>query len=377
MANTLTNLLPDIYTALNVVSREKIGLVQSVNVDGQASSAAVGQKVYAPVVPAMSAVDISASNTSPDGADTNVGNVEVEISNQRSVTFRYTGEEQAGLGTNYPNIVQQSFAQAFRTISNEVEEDLAQLYTSSSRAYGTAGTTPFGTGDDLTDLTNVMAILDDNGAPSGDRSLVLGSAAAANLLGKQPAIFKVNEAGNDMAQRRAMFNDLFGSAVAVSGKIQSHTKGTGSSYLLDGALSIGDTTATVDTGSGTILAGDIITIAGDSNKYVNGTALSGGDIVLNNPGLLEAAADNAAITVGNDYTANLAFSRDAFLLASRAPYLPEGGDSADDRTYVTDPVSGLTFEISMYRQFRQTTILVGLAWGVKAVKPEHAAILLG
>ena len=47
MANTLTNLLPDIYTALNVVSREKIGLVQSVSTDAQAESAAIGQTVYA------------------------------------------------------------------------------------------------------------------------------------------------------------------------------------------------------------------------------------------------------------------------------------------------------------------------------------------
>ena len=380
MANTLTNLLPDIYTALNVVSREKIGLVQSVSTDAQAESAAIGQTVYAPVVPEMTASDITANNISPDGADTAAETVDVQITNQKMVTFRYTGEEQRGLGINYPTITQQSFEQAFRTISNLVEADLAGLYVSASRAYGTAGTTPFGTADDFTDATNVMKILDDNGAPSAGRSLILNTTAAAQALGKQPAMFKINEAASDAMVRRGLFEDLFGFNVGVSGKIVNHTKGTGTGYLVNKSvgMAVGDTSVPVDTGSGTILAGDIVTFATDTNKYVVSTDLAANTLTINKPGNLDATiANNAAITVGDSYAANMAFSRDAFLLAARAPYLPEGGDSADDTTYVTDPVSGLTFEVSLYRQFRQTTIMVGLAWGVKAVKPQHAALLLG
>ena len=380
MANTLTNLLPDIYTALNVVSREKIGLVQSVSTDAQAESAAIGQTVYAPVVPEMTASDITANNISPDGADTAAETVDVQITNQKMVTFRYTGEEQRGLGINYPTITQQSFEQAFRTISNLVEADLAGLYVSASRAYGTAGTTPFGTADDFTDATNVMKILDDNGAPSAGRSLILNTTAAAQALGKQPAMFKINEAASDAMVRRGLFEDLFGFNVGVSGKIVNHTKGTGTGYLVNksAGMAVGDTSVPVDTGSGTILAGDIVTFATDTNKYVVSTDLAANTLTINKPGNLDATiANNAAITVGDSYAANMAFSRDAFLLAARAPYLPEGGDSADDTTYVTDPVSGLTFEVSLYRQFRQTTIMVGLAWGVKAVKPQHAALLLG
>ena len=380
MANTLTNLLPDIYTALNVVSREKIGLVQSVSTDAQAESAAIGQTVYAPVVPEMTASDITANNISPDGADTQVDNVPVQITNQKMVTFRYTGEEQRGLGINYPTITQQSFQQAFRTISNLVEADLAGLYVSASRAHGTAGTTPFGTADDFTDATNVMKILDDNGAPSAGRSLILNTTAAAQALGKQPAMFKINEAASDAMVRRGLFEDLFGFNVGVSGKIVNHTKGTGTGYLVNksAGMAVGDTSVPVDTGTGTILAGDIVTFATDTNKYVVSTDLAANTLTINKPGNRDATiANNAAITVGDSYAANMAFSRDAFLLAARAPYLPEGGDSADDTTYVTDPVSGLTFEVSLYRQFRQTTIMVGLAWGVKAVKPQHAALLLG
>lgn len=385
MANTLTGLYPILYNAMNVVSREMVGFVAAVSRDATAEQAAVNQTVRSPVVPVMTAATITPTNIAASGTDQTIGYVDIVISNQRKVAFNLTGEEERGLGGSNGTIAQQRFAQAMRTLVNEAETDLAELYVAASRAYGTAGTTPFGTGDDLTDATEVMRILNDNGAPQTDRHIVLGSAAVAKLLGKQPAMFRVNEAGNDMARRLGMMADLFGAEFHHSGQVQAHTKGTatGQDVNKTGGYAVGDTSIAFNgmtAGATGIKAGDVITFAGDANKYIVTTGdASGtdGTIVLGAPGLRATAADAVEMTIGNSYTANMAFSRDAIQLAWRVPAVPTGGDQADDRTIVQDPVSGLAFEVSVYRQYRQVTYEVAACWGVKAVKPEHMAILLG
>lgn len=384
MANTLTGLYPVMYNAMNVVSREMIGLIAAVSRDATAEMAAADQVVRSPVVPSMSAADITPTNIAATGADQTIGYVDIVIANQRKVSFNLTGEQERGLGASNRTIAEQRFSQAFRTLANEIETDLAETYVAASRAYGAAGSTPFGTGDDLTDMSEVLRILDDNGAPKSDRHVILGSAAVAKLIGKQPSMFRVNEAGDAMARRFGMLNGLFGAEMHHSGQVITHVKGAmvGADINNGAGEAIGQTALTFDGGTVNttgIKAGDVITIAGDANKYVvtTGSTAVAGDVVIGAPGLRIAAADAAEITVGNSYAANMAFSRDAIQLAARVPAVPSGGDQADDRTIITDPVSGLSFEVSVYRQYRQVSYEVALCWGVKAVKPEHLALLIG
>lgn len=383
MANTLTGLIPTMYEAMNVVSREMVGLIPAVTRDSKASQAAINQAVRVPIAEAGALEDVTPGINPANSGDTAPGYVDITITKSKVAPIRWNGEEQKALGPTgtYNQILADQFADALRKLVNAVEIDIALAgKIGASRAYGTAGTAPFGTAGDLSDVAGILKILEDNGAPKSDLQLALNSAAIANLRGKQSVLFKVNEAGSSDMLRNGMTDRLQGFALRNSAGFAQHTKGTGASYLVNNVanIAVGGTTIAADTGSGTILAGDVVTFAADSvNKYVVGSALSGGSFALNKPGALIDIPDNNAITVGNSYTPNLAFARTAIALATRAPAVPEGGDSADDAMILTDPLSGLSFEVRVYRQYRQVKFEVGLAWGTAAIKPEHIAILLG
>jgi len=384
MANTLTSILPTIYEGLDVVSRELVGFIPAVTRNSSAARAAKDQNITYPIVPAITAEDVTPGNTPADSGDQTIGSATMTISKSRVAPVRWTGEEQQALGNGDKaqgsNIMRDQFAQAFRTLCNEVESDLGLLYKGASRAYGTAGTAPFGTASDFTDFSNIIKILDDNGAPKTDRHIVLGTAAMVNLRGKQSGLFKVNEAGSAELLRQGMVTQIMGFGIHDSAQIKTHTKGTGASYTTNAAgYAVGATSITLITGTGTVLAGDVVTFAGDTNKYVVATGVAApGTIVLAAPGLLVAIPTAAtALTVGNSSADNMAFSRNALHLVTRHPAMPDGGDDADDVATITDPVSGLSFQLAVYRQYRRIKYEIGLAWGVKAVKAEHSAILLG
>ena len=122
-----------------------------------------------------------------------------------------------------------------------------------------------------------------------------------------------------------------------------------------------------------------MTFAGDTNKYVVETGLAApGVLTLAQPGLRVAlAAAPVAMTIGANFTSNIAFSSSSIILATRAPALPDGGDLAIDRMMITDPRSGISFEVAMYAQYRQMQYEVSACWGTKGIKSQHGAILLG
>lgn len=381
MAATLTNLIPELYSNLDVVSRELVGFIPAVTLDAVAARAAVNQSVRSFAAPAASAGDITAGVTPPNDGDQTIGNVEIKVTKARRVPIRWTGEEERSSGPSASAIQAAQIQQAIRTLCNEIEADLADAYKEASRAAGAAGTTPFGTAGDYTAASLARKILMDNGAPVSDLQLVLDTAAGANLRGKQASS---SQEFGDSLLRQGVLLDVNGMAVRESGQVKTHTKGTASSATTNNAgYAVGATVITLaSAGTGTFVAGDVITFAGDTNQYVvvsgDADVSNGGSITLAAPGLRQAIAASATnITMVNSAPRNLAFHRGAIVLAQRLPALPAGGDLAMDRTTITDPRSGLSFEVAMYPQYRQMQWEVSCAWGVKVVKPAHCAVLLG
>lgn len=384
-ANSITALIPAIYAAMDVVSREMIGALSIVTRNTAAERVAVGQTITYPIAPAQVSTPIVPSMQVPTPPDNSFGVGTMAITRSEKVAFGFTGEEQKGLNSGGPGYLSAQamlVAQAMRTLANAVESDVAtEAALNASRAYGTAGTTPFGSGD-LTDLAQLSKILDDNGAPQ-NRGAVLGSSAAAKLMALQN-LTRVNEAGTQLTLRSGELLDIFGMSIHKTGWPYRHTKGTGAAATTNAAgYAVGATVITLAAaGTGTIKQGDVVTFAGDTNKYVVASGdtdvSNAGTITLAGPGLRVAIPASAtAITVGNSYEANVAFSQDAMQVAMRAPAAPVEGDMALDRMVIVDPRSGIPFEFSIWPGYRMVSGEVALAWGQKAVKREHISVLLG
>jgi len=381
--NTISSIVPDIYEALDVVSRELTGLIPAVTMNASAERAGINQNIVVDVEPAGNVSNITPAMTVPDPTGQTSGSTVIQITKSRAAEFGFIGDDQKKLNTGpgYLSVRANKIAQAIRAVANEVESDLAGLQATFSRAYGTAGTTPFGTANDYTDASNVLKILKDNGSPQSDNQLVINTAAGANFIGKQSA---VNSAGTDSMLRQGVLLDLAGMPLRESAQIADFTAGTGASATTDASgYAVGATVLTLaSAGTGTILAGDVVTFAGDSNKYVvtsgDADVSGGGTITLAAPGLRVAMSTaTKAITVVASAARNMAFNRSALVLAARAPARPEEGDMAEDVIVITDPRSGLSMEFAMYKGYRKVRYEVGLAWGVKNIKPEHTALLLG
>lgn len=380
MANTLNDFIPEMYAALDIVSREMVGFIPAVAVNAAPTQAAKDEVISIPITQTAETHDIVPGGSPEDNGDQVVSKVSMTISKSKYAPIPWTGEKQLGVRNSgtYNRIIADQFAQALRALVNEMESDLAKLYVGASRAYGTPGTAPFES--NLKDVAQIRKILADNGAPMTDLQLVIDTAAGANLrsLGQ---LTKANEADTDATLRRGLLLNISGFNIRESGQIVTHAAGsfTGDALVNNsGGYAKGATTIAVDGATAIALkAGDIVTFSGDPAHYVVASDASATPITLAAPGLMGAVADDATVTALGSYTAGLAFDRNALQLIARTPAMPDGGDSAEDVFLLTDPVSKITFQVALYRQYRRVRYEVGLAWGVKLIKPEHVAILMG
>ena len=247
MANVLTDLAADIYVAADVVGRELVGFIPAVTINANGSErAAKGDVVRAAFTRAATVNDVTESMTIPQGDDQTVDNKTLTINKSRAVQIPYTGEDVLHLnnGVGYDTVYGDQIAQAMRALTNEMETEIAtQAKNSASRAFGTAGTTPFGSNFD--DVAEIRQILVDNGMPPNDGqvSLVLNTLAGTNLR-QLASLQSVNQAGNDQLLRQGTLLDLQGLAIRESAQVQSHTKGAGTGYDINNGSGevVGETT---------------------------------------------------------------------------------------------------------------------------------------
>lgn len=377
MSNTLTALAPVLFSAAKQVASEPFGVIPAINTTFDDKGVAKGDTVNVDVAPirAMTAFTPGAASTSGD--DSVASAIPVTITAANKVSWNLTGEQIRSLqnATINQDWVKQLVSQGMRTLRNAAESDAAiALKVGASRAFGTAGTAPFAS--DLSPFTNARKMLIDNGAPLSDLQFVCDSNAGLNL--RNLGIFQqAYQAGSDAERRSGNFLPQFGFNIKESAGIGIHTKGTGASYTSTTAgFAVGTTQIPLITGTGTVLAGDVVTFAGDTNKYVVTTGIAApGTITIQNPGLKVALAASAvAMTVGNNYTANVAFERAACVGIIRPTLIPE--NPTIKQMMISDD-NGMSYLMLEIAQYGQLTWEVHLAWGFKSVNGEFSQLVLG
>lgn len=376
MANVFTALQPVLYSAAQEVSGEPFGVISGINATFDDKGVAIGDTVYLPVAPAATTSDYTPAMSASAGTDATATNVGVTITANKHVSWHLTGEQLRSLqnGSSDGEWVRQMIAQGMRALRNGAEQAAAlAIKQGASRAIGTAGTTPFGS--DINNIADLRKLLADNGAPLTDLQLCVDTSAGLNLR-KLGIIQQAYQAGSDQERRSGDLLRQFGFSIRESAGIASHTKGTGTSYVTSGSTAAGVRDIALVTGSGTVLAGDVVTFAADSaNKYVVNTGVAAaGTISLGRPGARTTIATANAMTIGNTYTANVAFERNAVVGIMRPPVMPE--NPLMQKTLISDR-QGLTYLLVQIAGDGMATWRLHLAYGFKVAQGEHVAILMG
>lgn len=373
LANTYSDVVPKILGRAIAYLRANSLMPRLANRDYDGAAAQRGDTINVPVPPTITTVDITPGYATTSTTDITLSTTPVTLSYHKEAPFYLTDKQRHEIMENGEEMAVMS---ALASLCDAIDLTiLTAMDVGASNAHGTAGTTPFAT---LALATAPLVTLDVNKAAKGQRRVIMDPLANGNLLGL--AGFTSRDYVGDvtaMTQGGYNGNVNIGASWWMSQQCPSHTAGTGASYLVNNGsgIAVGGTTIACDTGSGTILAGDVVSFAADTtNKYVVATALSGGSFTIASPGVKVAIPDNNAITVSATHRANFAFDRNAIVFASR-PFLPSAANVMMDQ--VTDPVTGLTVRLEITREKKQDRWSLDALWGTKVVRPEGVVKIMG
>lgn len=326
---------------------------------------------------------ITPSNTPPAPSNITPDFATVQLNNWKKVSYALTDREidQLQMGT-----FTDQFDAAIDALARTIVTSVWANYTGIYNATGTAGTTPFASNTAV--AQTARKLLNKGGVPMENRSMILNFDADANAIGL--GVFQQYlQKGDTETLREGMIKRALGFDWAIDGYLPTFTGGTLSNgtskaaLINDAAVAVGDTTVPMDSGTltGTLVVGDIFTVAGDTQQYVvtaNATASSNAIAsVAFDPPAKVAWADNAVVTfLASHDVAGIAMHKQAFAFASKPldDVMFEGGSQLRQ---IPDPESGLTVCLEISRQYKQTVAEFSCLWGSTLARPECAVRLLG
>jgi hypothetical protein len=333
-----------------------------------------GSTIDVPIPSSITVQTVTAANTPPSTADVAPTSVAIPLTTWVEAPFYLTDQD---VLTAMEGTIPMQASEAVKALANKIDTDILSQYTGVYGYAGTAGTTPFAS--DLTAYTTARSALNKQLSPMDSRRVVLDTDAEANAINLrafQDASWRSDAAGIIEGQiGRKLGADWF-----MDQNIPTHTAGTGTGYLVNNVAgyAVGDTTLAVDTGSGTLVAGDVITFASHTQTYAIVSSVGGGSVtsITITPGLKATVPDNNAITRKASHVVNLLFHRDAFAFASR-PLESMGDGLGNIIQSAVDPVSGLTLRLEISREHKRTRFSYDILYGYKLVRAELAARIAG
>lgn len=330
-------------------------------------------------------------------ADTMEPTVALTVGTQKNVAVQFYSSE---LTLSLDDFSSRILKPAMSVLASDIAASVGTACASAFTNYvGSPGTTP------STFLTFGQAgeRLDWQTAPrDGNRSMILNpTAMTASADGLKGLFAPAGAIGSQYTS--GMVDKVTGFNFMMDQSLPTITHGAGASYQTNGAppLVSGTATLAVDTGTGALSAGQQFTIAGiyevnpDTKAstgilkvFTVGTAYAGGNgnITLSQTiytsgayqNVSAALPDNTALTLigsaSTGYVRNLAFHRDAVVLATADLELPRGVDMASRAT-----MDGLS--LRFVRGYDTTTDnFIGrfdILYGIKVVRPEWGVVVYG
>ena len=274
-------------------------------------------------------------------------------------------------------ILPMQMSEAVKSLANTVDDYLWSLIDSASGVYGytgTAGTTPFAS--NVSQYLDARAIANNQLMPMDNRFVILDADAEANAL-QLTAFLDASAAGTKETVVEGEIGYKLGARWLMSQNVATHTEtNSPSSWLVnDASVAVGDTTITVDGGSGAPVEGDIFVIAGSTQTYQVSSATS--TVITMTPTVKYAYADNSALTFKGSYVENMLLHRDLIGFAMAPLMETEQFQGGSMSATAVDEDSGLALRLEVTRQYKQYQWSFDALYGGAVVRPELGVIIAG
>ncbi|MCG8400299.1 MAG: hypothetical protein MJA84_01740 [Firmicutes bacterium] len=391
MANSILTPTQVTREALRVL-HQKLGFIGSIHRGYDDRYAKTGAKIGNTLkirLPNEYTVRTGATLSAQDTSETSV---DLTVDTQAGVDVNFTSEE---LTMDLDDFSDRILEPAMAVVAAKMESDALSMYKDVYNQVNNAGSA----------ITFARVLegrkqLVDNLAPTSKRSVCLNTQDNIDLVDALKGLFQ------DSTQVAKQYRDGFvgrtgGFDFMESTLMPRHTSGSDDGtgdYLVNGADQTG-ATLVVDTGTGTLLQGDVLTIAGVNRVHpetkedtgilqqfvVTASTGASATSVAISPSIVTSGgrqnvsgspANNAAVTkVGGanvTYGMSLAYHKDAFAFGTADLVMPDGVDFAARRTF-----DGISMRIVRQYDINNDKFpcRIDVLYGYKAIRAQLAARL--